>query len=313
MYLIDAVDLVLHRILDGDNLAARLVELAQHCCQRSCLAAASGPRDNQKAVGRLYGGLERRRITRVKPQIVDVGHFMGTTEKTQRHAFTVDRWHRCHADVKFTTLDQQPCPAILRQPPFGDIELAKDLDARNHGSAKFGSNGADIRQESVGAPTQVHASPRRLKVKIGRAGRRRLAEYFVHKINDGRFKRHVPEMLDFVIANFCPTGINRQTARLQLHAGLHAVNGRKNLIARRYLQFKFRQTKRNLKFSNRCQVFRIGGCYHPPSVSHPDRQHLPVPQETNRKISARRNIVHPQVFRNHRNCVVERNRRCESS
>jgi len=57
------------------------------------------------------------------------------------------------------------------------------------------------------------------------------------------YVNEAPKMLDFIIANICPIGICQQTARFQLHPGLHSVNGRKNLVAGRYLQFKFRQAK----------------------------------------------------------------------
>ena len=58
----DAADLVFDRVLNGDDLVFVALDLVERGVERGGLAGAGGPGDQQDAVGRCQGGLDRKSV-----------------------------------------------------------------------------------------------------------------------------------------------------------------------------------------------------------------------------------------------------------
>jgi hypothetical protein len=127
--LIDAGDLVLHRVLDGDDLAVFGVEPAQGGVERGALAAAGGAGDQEDAEG-LLQHLEHALARRpVEAEGVEVEADALLVEQAHDHALAEHGRHGGDAQIQLLALDAQRDAPVLRQPALGDVELGHDLDA----------------------------------------------------------------------------------------------------------------------------------------------------------------------------------------
>src|SRR5437763_6965050 len=98
---------------------------------------------------------------------------MNAAQEADRNALAVDRRHGRDPEVEVPFIDPDPRPAVLRQSPFGDIEVRQYFDARNDRFAEIGGKRSSLEQNAVDTPPERHPAAARLDMEIGRASRSR--------------------------------------------------------------------------------------------------------------------------------------------
>ena len=112
--LVDALQLVLDRFLDGDDPLMHRVDRAEEGVQRSRLAGAGRPGDQDDPV-RLDDQLAQDRLVLgIEAQPVEGQKNGAAGQQAQRHALPVNRRHGGDTDVEFLALDADVDAAVLR-------------------------------------------------------------------------------------------------------------------------------------------------------------------------------------------------------
>src|ERR1700722_828219 len=121
--LTDAVNEILDRVLDGDDVTGVVIEAFKSRVQRGRLAGARGTGDEQNAV-RLVDEFIHQPFSvgcHAKRSQVDApGLFV---EESQHDAFAMPGWDGRYAYIDRAPGDAQADAAILRQAFLGDVEL----------------------------------------------------------------------------------------------------------------------------------------------------------------------------------------------
>src|SRR6266851_1015997 len=167
--LIDALELVFDRVLDGEQLAARHVEAEERGIETGRLAATRRARDEKNSL-RPGQGLDQRPLGILeeaeRAKIVDQAR---AVENAHHHALAVHRRHRRDAQVEVAAAKGEADAAILRQTPFRDVHARHYLDARDHGGAQtHGRFGRNL-QNSVDAVAHEEPAVKGLDMNVGGA------------------------------------------------------------------------------------------------------------------------------------------------
>ena len=83
---------------------------------------------------------------------------------------------------------------VLRQPPFGNIQIGHDLDARSHGQGQMLGRRRHFIQSAVHAIADFEFVLEWFKVNVTRAVLYRLIKHQVYKLDDRRFIRQVRQV-----------------------------------------------------------------------------------------------------------------------
>ena len=132
----DALQLILDRILDRDDLVFDRLDLRERRVERRRLAAAGRPGHEHHAV-RLGDVLaEPAQLELREPQDVEaqLGELLADrflVEDADDRVLAVDARHDRDAEVDGLARHAQLEPAVLRHALLGDVELGHDLDARD--------------------------------------------------------------------------------------------------------------------------------------------------------------------------------------
>src|SRR5215475_2315899 len=126
--------LVLDRILDGDDLVASGLGLGDRPVQRGRLAAAGRSGDEQHAVGKRaqlaqLGDDRRVEAEDVQAQAAHLGERL-LVEHAQDRVFAEDARDDRDAEIDRAILEGDLEAAVLRHAPLRDVELRHHLDAR---------------------------------------------------------------------------------------------------------------------------------------------------------------------------------------
>ena len=189
--LVDALDLVFDGILNGDDLAPRIIENAQHRGERGGLAAASGAGHDDHAVRVLDLLAHLGEIRWREAETIDVRSLRVGAQEADGDRLTMDRRHCGDANVMLALGDPQPGAAILRQTLFGDVEVCQDLQSRHGGAAEFAGQSLAFLEQTIDAMPDDDIAAGGLDVEVGGAGRRGFAEEAVDQIDDGGIERQV--------------------------------------------------------------------------------------------------------------------------
>ena len=141
------------RILGRPDFALRRVDVGQHRVQRRRLARAGRAHAQHHAVGPLRRRLELAQVVFREAQFLHRDR-LGRGQDPHHHVLepVVGR-DRGHAQFDFVALRElgEVDLAVLRLATLGDVEVAHDLDARDHGAA------VGVRQFQVGLQHAVLA------------------------------------------------------------------------------------------------------------------------------------------------------------
>ena len=195
--LIDTVHLVLDGILDGDDLLVGEVDALQGRVERGGLAGTGGSGDEKNAVGQRGVILHAPEHAFVKTQAAEIVEVARrAVEQTHDDAFAIECGQRRDAQIDFAAEHLDLDAAVLRQAALGDVELRHQLDARDHGGLHVARGSFLFLQYAVHAEADPELLLERFNVDIGSALLRGGRDHRVHQANDGRFARHVAELLE---------------------------------------------------------------------------------------------------------------------
>src|SRR5262249_41888095 len=129
LYLNQAVDVVLDRILGGDDLLGDVVQLVECRIKGGRLARAGRPRDEHDAVRLVNQFAERIEDVRLHAEAVEIETDRTAIEHPQYRCLTEHDGQDADAQVHLVAADIQLDAAVLRQAALGDVEIGHDLDA----------------------------------------------------------------------------------------------------------------------------------------------------------------------------------------
>ena len=199
LHLVDAVELVLDRVLDREHLAVRRVQLDQRGVERGGLAAAGRAGDQDDAVRageRLVIGVER---IAGEAKRREVERDAGPIQDAQDHRLAVHGGHRGDAQVDVLAAHRELDAAILGQAALGDVEARHDLDARDDRGAQLQGRRFDLAQHAVDAIAYAQVLFERLDVDVRGPRLDRPRDQPVDDPHHRRLARQIAQPLDVIL------------------------------------------------------------------------------------------------------------------
>ena len=132
-HLHDAVDVVLDRVLGGDDLFGNLIELVERRIERRRLAGAGRTGDEHDAVGFVDHLAEGGQGDRVHANLGEVEADVGAVQDADDHRLAEHRRQHADAHVHGVAADVELDAAVLGHAPLGDVQVGHDFDARADG------------------------------------------------------------------------------------------------------------------------------------------------------------------------------------
>ena len=173
--LVDARQLVLDRVLGGDDVHVRLVEVLEAGVERRRLARAGRPRHEDDAVRLVDRVLHRAVGEVVEAQRGEARREVRLVERTHDDLLAVDRREDGDADVDLLAHRLHLEAAVLRDAALGDVEVGHDLDAGDDRVVQGLGRRRALDERAVDAVAQARGLLHRLEVDVGGAGAQRLA------------------------------------------------------------------------------------------------------------------------------------------
>jgi len=184
VHLVDPVKVVLDRVLGGHDVGAGDVHFGERRVERRRLAAAGRAGHQDHAVGagdRVHEVLERgrleselRQVERQVPLVEDPEHDLLPEDGRERGDAQVDR------PLEHPDLDA----AVLRDPPFRDVELRHDLDAGEDRRLQLKRGGRHLLEHAVDPEAHAQLPFVRLDVDVARTAPHRLGDEGVDELDD---------------------------------------------------------------------------------------------------------------------------------
>ena len=168
--LVDALDLILDRVFDGQDLAMRLIQDGERSCQRGGLAAAGWAGDQHEAMrcGKMLA--QERLFLGGEAELGEVEHALHVLQQADGDGFPVDRGHgrdrasrACAASI--LTRARPSCGRRRSAMSSPERILTRDTMAR----AMWAGAERAFRQHPVDAEANVEPAAERLDVDVGRA------------------------------------------------------------------------------------------------------------------------------------------------
>ena len=188
----DALDLIFHRIFDGDDFVFVVLDLAERGVERCGLAGTGGPGDQHHAVRFLdvAGELDLIRFGEADDVKAELGKLLAHglfVQHTEHGVFAMDGGHDGDAEIDETAFVTNAETAVLRDAAFGDIEFAHDLDARNDGGMPVLRDGRHgVVQHAIDAVLDGYFLVSRFNVNVTGAAFERVEDRSIHQLDDRR-------------------------------------------------------------------------------------------------------------------------------
>jgi len=184
--LVDRGEDVLHRVLDGHDVALAAVDLAEGGVERRRLAAAGGADADHHPEGRA---------DELAPGLVGVGRHAevgaleqgpALVEEAHRDLLAEDCRRRRHPDVEGATVDLERRLAVLGPAPLDDVHAGHDLDPADQGRAHLDREGGDVVEGAVDPEADPELVVLGLEVDVGGPVAQRLGDHQVDHLHHGR-------------------------------------------------------------------------------------------------------------------------------
>ncbi len=188
--LVDALELVLDRILDGDDLVLGALDLRQTGVEGRRLTRAGGTGDQDHAVGLGDHAIDEAAVGLAHPEADEVERERALVEQSHHHALAVERRHRGDADVDLAALEAQGDVAVLGNVALGDVHVRHDLHATDEGGLKMLGRLRLGDQHAIDAVLDPQIALERLDVHVGGPRLDRLEQQQVHQIDERRLLGH---------------------------------------------------------------------------------------------------------------------------
>jgi len=197
--LVDAGDFVFDRVFDGEDLAGRLVEDRKHGGQRRGLAAAGRPGHHDHAVRQCQQAGHDPLVAGRQAELFHLQQAAVARQQPDHRALAGLCRHGRDADVEFGAADADPRRAVLRQPPFGDVETGEDLDPRDQRLRRNARWRRHRAQQAVDAHAHHEAGAERLDVNVAGAQLDRALEQIVERTHHRGAAGEIAQALDVVV------------------------------------------------------------------------------------------------------------------
>ncbi len=192
----DAVEVVLDRVLDGDDVGVLGVELPEHGVQRRRLSRSGRAGDQNDAV-RLANEIAQGRERGVgHPETGQVEPSGLLVEEPQYHALAVRGGQDRNAHIDRPAREAQRDAPVLRLALLGDIQARHDLDARYDHAVRRLRRLEHVAQHAVPAEAHHRAPLEGLDVDVRSVLAHRLGEECVDQPHDGRVVLALQEIGD---------------------------------------------------------------------------------------------------------------------
>ncbi len=184
--LVDALELILDRVLDRDDVRLRREDLAQERIERGGLAAPGRAGDEDHALRLLRGVAKQLQVVRREAQAIEDLHALAGVENAERDLFAVLRGQARHAHVDALVRVPHLDAAVLRQAALGDVELRHHLQTRDQGILNPLREAECLFEDAVDAIAHQHRVGLRLDVDVARPRLDALDQHLVGELDDGR-------------------------------------------------------------------------------------------------------------------------------
>ena len=135
LHLGDVVQLVLDRVLDGDDVPLVAVDLAERGVERRGLAGPGRPAAEEHAVRLGDQAADLLDQLGPHPQLLELGDRRAVVEDTHDQLLAGLRARGGHAEVQVAALELGAEGAVLRLALLGDVHRREDLEDVDHGVA----------------------------------------------------------------------------------------------------------------------------------------------------------------------------------
>ncbi len=198
----NAANLVLHRILDGDDLVFVALDLVQRGVKSRRFAGARRPGHQHHPVWLANVGAKAPQILvgkthHIQRQMVELLAHRLLVQHAQHGIFAVNRRHDGDAEVDQAVLVANAEAAVLRHSPLGNIQLAHDLDAAQNCRVMLAGDGRhSLLQDAVDAVLDMHRVVVSLDVNVRGSPLQSGEDGRVHQANDGADVLFAGQLLD---------------------------------------------------------------------------------------------------------------------
>ncbi len=191
LYLVDAAQLILHRVFDGNDFAVRVIDLVERGVEGRGLAAAGGAGDQDDAVRQLQHAPEAAQFTLGHAQLAHPAQGCVLPQQPQHQRLAMQHRNHRNPDVHLHLLDPDLDAPILRQPLFSNVQVAENLDPGNNRRLEP----LDLRrhrhvlQHAVNPVANAELLLERLQMDVRSPQLDRIPQHLVDEADDGRLLR----------------------------------------------------------------------------------------------------------------------------
>ena len=165
----DARQPILDRILDGDDVHAARLHLAQRGVERRGLAAPGGAGDEHEPLALLEQGADAREVVVAEADRVEGAEAGAAVEDADDDLLAVRRGEGGHAQVHDGAAHGDPRATVLRAHAIGDVEPGEDLHARHQRRSERASEQPCLPEHAVDPMPDGDALLLGLDVDVARA------------------------------------------------------------------------------------------------------------------------------------------------
>ena len=198
--LVDAFQLVFHRVFHGDDLVLFRVNLGQGRVQGRRLTRAGRASHQQNTVRAGEQVVELGQGILGKAHGLQLQLHTGAVQHTHHDALAVHRGHGRDTQVQLAAFHAGFDTAVLRQAALGNVQMRHQLNARAHRSRQARRHQLAGVDHTVHAVTHVQTVVKRLQMDVGRAQVGHLANNAVDQADHRRFAGQILQMLNKVAA-----------------------------------------------------------------------------------------------------------------
>ena len=162
------VEVVFDRVLQGDDVPLRALDLVEDRVERRGLPRAGRPHGEQHAAVPAHLRPQRHDHERGHPQGLEGAHGAVAVEHAQHALLPVLGGEGGHPEAQLHAVEQQLERAVLGHPPLGDVHLAEDLDPLHHREAELVQHARALLEHTVDAVAHPQVVLPWLEVEVAR-------------------------------------------------------------------------------------------------------------------------------------------------
>ena len=164
--LADAGDVVLHRVLQRDDVDLLTGQIPDHVAHGGGLTGACGTHQQNDAAGVSQQSVVVVKILPLQSQLGFAEGLSGLVQQTQHHLLAIHRGHGGDTQVQTVAPHRLDGVAVLRDLMLGNIHTAHDFQAGDHGILQIGRHCQDAAEQTVDTHPHHHLALLRLQMDV---------------------------------------------------------------------------------------------------------------------------------------------------